>query len=124
MIGEMTPEALKVLSQVVSSARARLNEGGRPSGTLLFLGPTGVGKTECAKAVCDALFESRDYLVRFDLNQFKTAYAAATLVGTPDQPSGLLTSAIRQRPFCVLLLDEIEKAHRDVHDLLLQVLGE
>ncbi len=112
------------MSQVVSSARARLNEGGRPLGTLLFLGPTGVGKTECAKAVCDALFESRDYLVRFDLNQFKTAYAAATLVGTPDQPSGLLTSAIRQRPFCVLLLDEIEKAHRDVHDLLLQVLGE
>ncbi len=117
-------EALQVLSQVVSSARARMQEGGRPLGTLLFLGPTGVGKTECAKAVCDALFQSRDYLVRFDLNQFKSAYAAATLVGTPDHPTGLLTAAVRQRPFCVLLLDEIEKAHRAVHDLLLQVLGE
>ncbi|MBL8890785.1 MAG: ATP-dependent Clp protease ATP-binding subunit [Planctomycetaceae bacterium] len=117
-------EALRILAQIVSTARARLNENGRPLGTLLFLGPTGVGKTECAKAVCQALFQSRDYLLRFDLNQFKTAYAAATLVGTPEQPNGLLTSAIQQRPFCVLLLDEIEKAHRDVHDLLLQVLGE
>lgn len=117
-------EALRILAQIVSTARARLNENGRPLGTLLFLGPTGVGKTECAKAVCQALFQSRDYLLRFDLNQFKTAYAAATLVGTPEHPSGLLTSAVQQRPFCVLLLDEIEKAHRDVHDLLLQVLGE
>ncbi len=116
--------ALDSVAQIVSIARANLNEPNRPLGSLLFLGPTGVGKTETAKAAATVMFNSSEHLIRFDLNQFKTAYAASTLVGTLAEPEGLLTSAVRQRPHCVLLLDEIEKAHPDVHEILLQVLGE
>ena len=117
-------EAIKACADVVAVAKARLNDPNRPLATMLFLGPTGVGKTETAKALTDFLFESRDALIRFDLNQFKSSYSAALLVGTPDRPEGLLTQSIRQRPFCVLLLDEVEKAHPNVLEVLLQVLGE
>jgi hypothetical protein len=91
---------------------------------MLFLGPTGVGKTETAKALARYLFGDAAKLLRFDMNEYLTPGSAARLVGTFDQPEGLLTAAVRRQPFAVILLDEIEKAHPEVFDLLLQVLGE
>jgi ATP-dependent Clp protease ATP-binding subunit ClpA len=147
-------EAVEALADVVSVAKARLNDPERPLAAFLFLGPTGVGKTECAKAIARTLFGSADLgarsaerktedkadsgsafrvphsalsadrLLRFDLNEFNQPGSAARLVGTFAQPEGLLTSAIRRQPFAVILLDEIEKADPEVFDLLLQVLGE
>jgi ATP-dependent Clp protease ATP-binding subunit ClpA len=116
--------ALEAATDVISIAKARLNDPDRPLGTLLFLGPTGVGKTECAKAMAEFLFGDADKLVRFDMNEFVEQGSAARLVGTFWQPEGLLTSAIRRQPFAVVLLDEIEKAHPEVFDLCLQILGE
>jgi ATP-dependent Clp protease ATP-binding subunit ClpA len=116
--------AVEAMADVVGIAKARLNDRQRPLGTLFFLGPTGVGKTECAKALTHTLFGSADRLVRFDMNDFIAPQSVARLVGTIHQPDGLLTAAVRRQPFCVLLLDEIEKAHADVFDLLLQILGE
>ncbi|VTT96724.1 b family protein : ATPases with chaperone activity ClpC, two ATP-binding domain OS=Microscilla marina ATCC 23134 GN=M23134_04999 PE=4 SV=1: AAA_2: ClpB_D2-small [Gemmataceae bacterium] len=117
-------EAVEALADVVSVAKARLNDPDRPLAAFLFLGPTGVGKTECAKAIARTLFGDAERLLRFDLNEFNQYGAAARLVGTFQQPEGLLTSAIRRQPFAVVLLDEIEKAHPEVFDLLLSVLGE
>jgi ATP-dependent Clp protease ATP-binding subunit ClpA len=116
--------ALNAAADVVSIARARLNEPDRPLAALLFLGPTGVGKTQTAKALARYLFGDVDKLLRFDMNEFFTPGSAARLVGTFFQPEGLLTAAVRRQPFSVVLLDEIEKAHPEVFDLLLQVLGE
>jgi len=116
--------AVEAMADVVSVAKARLNDRQRPLGTLFFLGPTGVGKTECAKALTHYLFGDTARLVRFDMNEFVSPQSVARLVGTFHQPEGLLTGAVRRQPFCVLLLDEIEKAHPDVFDLLLQILGE
>jgi ATP-dependent Clp protease ATP-binding subunit ClpA len=116
--------ALEAIADVVCIAKARLNDPGRPLASLLFLGPTGVGKTQCAKAVATFLFGDEARLVRFDMNEFVAPGSAARLVGTFDQPEGLLTSAIRRQPFAVVLLDEIEKACPEVLDLFLQVLGE
>ena len=118
------PAAAEALADVVSIAKARLNDPSRPLAAFLFLGPTGVGKTESAKAVAKVLFGDADRLVRFDLNEFNQPGAAARLVGTFSRPEGLLTAAIRRQPFAVILLDEIEKADPEVFDLLLQVLGE
>jgi ATP-dependent Clp protease ATP-binding subunit ClpC len=117
-------EAVEALADVVSVAKARLNDPERPLAAFLFLGPTGVGKTECAKAIARTLFGDTNRLLRFDLNEFNQPGSAARLVGTFAQPEGLLTSAIRRQPFAVILLDEIEKADPEVFDLLLQVLGE
>ena len=117
-------EAVEALADVVSVAKARLNDPDRPLAAFLFLGPTGVGKTECAKAIARTLFGEADRLLRFDLNEFNQPGAAARLVGTFSQPEGLLTSAIRRQPFAVVLLDEVEKADPEVFDLLLQLLGE
>jgi ATP-dependent Clp protease ATP-binding subunit ClpC len=117
-------EAVEALADVVSVAKARLNDPDRPLAAFLFLGPTGVGKTECAKAIARTLFGDAERLLRFDLNEFNQPGAAARLVGTFQQPEGLLTSAIRRQPFAVVLLDEIEKADPEVFDLLLSVLGE
>ncbi len=117
-------EAVEALADVVSVAKARLNDPERPLASFLFLGPTGVGKTECAKAIARTLFGDTNRLLRFDLNEFNQPGSAARLVGTFAQPEGLLTSAIRRQPFAVILLDEIEKADPEVFDLLLQVLGE
>ncbi|MBM3979303.1 MAG: ATP-dependent Clp protease ATP-binding subunit [Planctomycetes bacterium] len=118
------PDAVEALADVVSVAKARLNDPDRPLAAFLFLGPTGVGKTECAKAIARTLFGDAERLLRFDLNEFNQPGAAARLVGTFAQPEGQLTSAIRRQPFAVVLLDEIEKADPEVFDLLLQLLGE
>lgn len=116
--------ALESLADVVALTKARLSDPQRPAGVFLFLGPTGVGKTETAKSLARYLFGDEERLLRFDLNEFVDPGAAARLSGSFSDPEGLLTGALRRQPFCVLLLDEIEKAHPDVFDLLLQALGE
>jgi ATP-dependent Clp protease ATP-binding subunit ClpA len=116
--------AVEALADVVSVGKARLQDASRPLASCLFLGPTGVGKTQAAKALAHFLFGDETRLLRFDMNELGDPGAAGRLVGTFHQPSGLLTSAVSQRPFSVLLLDEIEKADPDVFDLLLQVLDD
>lgn len=122
LIGQ--PQAIEAVADVLSVAKARLNDPTRPLASLLFLGPTGVGKTECAKALAGYLFGDAERLLRFDMNEYVGVGSAARLMGTFAQPEGLLTSAVRRQPFAVILLDEIEKAHPEVFDVLLQVLGE
>ncbi len=116
--------ALAACADVVAMAKARLSDTDRPLASFLFLGPTGVGKTQCAKSLAAYLFGDADKIIRFDMNEYSSAYAVARLVGTFNQPEGLLTSAVRRQPFSVVLLDEIEKAHPDVFNLLLQVMGD
>ena len=116
--------AVAAMADVVTIGKARLGDPRRPLGSLLFLGPTGVGKTECAKALAAYLYGDAERLLRFDMNSFNDPGAAARLVGTLHAPDGQLTAAVRRQPFAVVLLDEIEKADPGVHDLLLQVLGE
>lgn len=118
------PAATEALSKIVVRFAQHLQPPDRPLGVLLMLGPTGVGKTEAAKALTRLLYQSESHLVRLDMNELTTPYAAEQLIGTFDQPEGRLTSAVRRQPNCVILLDEIEKAHPDVFDYLLQVLGE
>ncbi len=115
--------AVRAMADTVMLARAQLNDPDRPLGTLLFTGPTGVGKTECAKALAEFVFGSAERMLRFDMNEFNGSDAADRLIGGFGRP-GQLTGAVRRQPCGVLLLDEIEKAHPDVFDLLLQVLGE
>ncbi|MBI4864233.1 MAG: ATP-dependent Clp protease ATP-binding subunit [Candidatus Riflebacteria bacterium] len=117
-------DAVDAMVSCLAMARARVNDPERPMASLLFLGPTGVGKTRCAKALAEVLFGDPARLIRLDMNEFVSPDAAARLVGTFHQPDGILTSRVRHQPFAVLLLDEIEKAHADVFDVLLQVLGE
>jgi len=117
-------KAVNAVADAVCIAKARLNDPDRPLGTFLFLGPTGVGKTQCAKSLAKYLFGSTDRLVRFDMNEYASSSDVQRLTGAMGDPKGLLTSTIMQEPFCVLLLDEIEKAHPEAFDLLLQVLGE
>lgn len=116
--------ALEAAADAIMMAKARLADPSRPLASLLFVGPTGVGKTECAKALARFLFQENCGLVRFDMNEFVNPGSATRLFGTFLQPDGLLTAAVRRRPFCVLLLDEIEKAHHEVFNLLLQLLGD
>lgn len=116
--------AVDALANAVSVAKARLNDPERPLGTFLFLGPTGTGKTQCAKALAAWLYGDETSLLRYDMNEFVDGHAVARLAGTMAEPEGLLTGAVRRRPFATVLFDEIEKAHPSAFDLLLQVLGE
>ncbi|RQP24917.1 AAA family ATPase [Piscinibacter terrae] len=112
------------LVDVVALVKSGLAAPGKPLSSMLFIGPTGVGKSEAAKLLADYLFEDEGGLVRFDMNEYVDAGAPDRLIGDAVRTEGQLTSAVRQRRACVLLLDEIEKAHPAVHDLLLQLLGE
>ena len=122
-------EAIKVVSDAVRRSRAGLSDPDRPSGSFLFLGPTGVGKTELCKALAEFLFDSSDAMVRIDMSEFMEKHAVSRLVGAPPgyvgyEEGGYLTEAVRRRPYSVILLDEVEKAHPGVFNILLQVLDD
>ncbi len=122
-------EAIKVVSDAVRRSRAGLSDPNRPSGSFLFLGPTGVGKTELTKALAEFLFDSSDAMVRIDMSEFMEKHSVARLIGAPPgyvgyEEGGYLTEAVRRRPYSVILLDEVEKAHPDVFNILLQVLDD
>lgn len=116
--------AVAACADAVTIAKARLNDAERPIASFLFLGPTGVGKTQSARSLANYLFGNREKILRFDMNEFGSYYSVARLTGTFDEPEGLLTSAVRREPFAVVLFDEIEKAHPAVFDLLLGVMGD
>ncbi|MEY4568314.1 MAG: ATP-dependent Clp protease ATP-binding subunit ClpE, partial [Planctomycetota bacterium] len=122
VIGQEKP--LEKILDFVARAKTGLQPQDRPLGVFLCLGPTGVGKTECAKALANAMFQGEQHFLRFDMNEINSPLAAEQLVGSFDQPDGKLTSAVRRMPHAVILLDEIEKAHPNVFDYLLQVIGE
>ena len=120
-------EAVGAVAQAVRRARAGLADPNRPNGSFLFLGPTGVGKTELCRALAEALFDSEDALVRVDMSEYMEKHAVARLIGAPPgyvgyEEGGQLTEKVRRRPYSLILLDEIEKAHPDVFNILLQVL--
>ncbi|MBA4693217.1 MAG: ATP-dependent chaperone ClpB [Congregibacter sp.] len=120
-------EAVVAVSNAVRRARAGLADPQRPNGSFLFLGPTGVGKTELCKALADYLFDSEQAMVRIDMSEFMEQHSVARLIGAPPgyvgyEEGGYLTEAVRRRPYSLLLLDEVEKAHKDVFNILLQVL--
>jgi ATP-dependent Clp protease ATP-binding subunit ClpB len=123
------PEALKILANAIRRSRAGLSDPRRPNGSFLFLGPTGVGKTELCKALAEFLFDSEDAIVRVDMSEFMEQHSVARLIGAPPgyvgyEEGGYLTEAVRRRPYSVVLLDEVEKAHKDVFNVLLQVLDD
>lgn len=122
-------DAVRAVSEAVRRSRAGLSDPGRPTGSFLFLGPTGVGKTELAKALADYLFDDEKALVRIDMSEYGEKFAVSRLIGAPPgyvgyEQGGQLTEAVRRRPYSVILLDEVEKAHPEVFDLLLQVLDD
>ncbi|MGH8888872.1 MAG: ATP-dependent chaperone ClpB [Acidothermaceae bacterium] len=121
--------AVAAVSDAVRRARAGISDPDRPTGSFLFLGPTGVGKTELAKALADFLFDDERAIVRIDMSEYSEKHSVARLVGAPPgyvgyEEGGQLTEAVRRRPYCVVLLDEVEKAHLEVFDILLQVLDD
>ncbi|MCQ9154739.1 ATP-dependent chaperone ClpB [Acidomonas methanolica] len=122
-------DALKAVANAVRRARAGLQDPNRPIGSFLFLGPTGVGKTELAKALAEFLFDDDRAMVRIDMSEFMEKHAVARLIGAPPgyvgyEEGGVLTEAVRRRPYQVILFDEVEKAHEDVFNILLQVLDD
>ncbi|WP_298608663.1 ATP-dependent chaperone ClpB [uncultured Thiothrix sp.] len=122
-------EAVTAVSNAIRRARAGLSDPKRPSGSFLFLGPTGVGKTELTKALATFLFDSDDSMVRIDMSEFMEKHSVARLIGAPPgyvgyEEGGYLTEAVRRRPYSVILMDEVEKAHPDVFNVLLQVLDD
>ena len=127
VIGQQEPVA--AVAAAIRMARAGMNDPGRPIGSFLFMGPTGVGKTELARALAAFLFDSEDAMVRIDMSEYMEKHAVSRLVGAPPgyigfEEGGQLTEAVRRRPYCVVLLDEVEKAHKDVFNILLQVLDD
>ncbi len=125
VIGQNEP--INVISKSIRRARAGLQDAKKPVGTFLFLGPTGIGKTELAKALAEFLFDDEDSLVRIDMSEYMEKFAVSRLVGAPPgyvgfEEGGQLTESVRRKPYSVILLDEIEKAHPDVFNILLQVL--
>ena len=122
-------EAVKAVSDAIRRSRAGLSDPNRPNGSFLFLGPTGVGKTELCKALATFLFDTEEAMVRIDMSEFMEKHAVARLIGAPPgyvgyEEGGYLTEAVRRKPYSVLLLDEVEKAHADVFNILLQVLDD
>ncbi|HEX3927799.1 MAG TPA: ATP-dependent chaperone ClpB [Gemmatimonadales bacterium] len=123
------PEALRAVANAVRRARAGMQDAARPTGSFIFLGPTGVGKTETARALAEFLFDDERAMVRLDMSEYMEKHAVARMIGAPPgyvgyEEGGQLTEAVRRRPYAVLLFDEIEKAHPDVFNLLLQVLDD
>ncbi len=122
-------EAVKLVSDAIRRSRAGLADPNRPYGSFLFLGPTGVGKTELTKALASFLFDSEDHMIRIDMSEFMEKHSVARLIGAPPgyvgyEEGGYLTEAVRRKPYSVVLLDEVEKAHPDVFNVLLQVLDD
>jgi len=122
-------EAVTAVANAIRRSRAGLSDPARPYGSFLFLGPTGVGKTELTKAVAEFLFDSEQSMVRIDMSEFMEKHSVARLIGAPPgyvgfEQGGYLTEAVRRRPYSVVLLDEVEKAHADVFNVLLQVLDD
>jgi ATP-dependent Clp protease ATP-binding subunit ClpB len=122
-------EAVEAVSNAVRRSRSGLQDVNRPIGSFLFLGPTGVGKTELCKALAEVMFDDEHAMVRLDMSEFMEKHTVSRLIGAPPgyvgyEEGGKLTEAVRRRPYCVVLLDEIEKAHRDVFNILLQVLDD
>jgi ATP-dependent Clp protease ATP-binding subunit ClpB len=127
IIGQLS--AVQAVSDAVRRARAGVADPDRPTGSFLFLGPTGVGKTELAKALAEFLFDDERAIIRIDMSEYSEKHSVARLVGAPPgyvgyEEGGQLTEAVRRRPYCVILLDEVEKAHPEVFDILLQVLDD
>jgi ATP-dependent Clp protease ATP-binding subunit ClpB len=122
-------EAVRAVSDAIRRSRAGLSDPNRPNGSFLFLGPTGVGKTELCKALAEFLFDSTEAMVRIDMSEFMEKHSVSRLIGAPPgyvgyEEGGYLTEAVRRRPYSVILLDEVEKAHHDVFNVLLQVLDD
>ncbi|MGH3276719.1 MAG: AAA family ATPase, partial [Streptosporangiaceae bacterium] len=122
-------DAVQAVSDAVRRSRAGISDPDRPSGSFLFLGPTGVGKTELAKALAEFLFDDERAIIRIDMSEYSERHSVARLVGAPPgyvgyEEGGQLTETVRRRPYCVVLLDEVEKAHPEVFDILLQVLDD
>jgi ATP-dependent Clp protease ATP-binding subunit ClpB len=122
-------EAIAAVANAIRRSRSGLSDPNRPTGSFLFLGPTGVGKTELCKALAGFLFDSEEHLIRVDMSEFMEKHSVARLIGAPPgyvgyEEGGYLTEAVRRKPYSVLLLDEVEKAHPDVFNVLLQVLDD
>jgi len=122
-------EAIVAVADAIRRSRAGLSDPNRPTGSFLFLGPTGVGKTELCKALAGFLFDSEEHMIRVDMSEFMEKHSVSRLIGAPPgyvgyEEGGALTEAVRRKPYCVLLLDEVEKAHPDVFNVLLQVLDD
>ncbi len=122
-------EAVRIVSNAIRRSRAGLSDPRRPNGSFLFLGPTGVGKTELCKALAEFLFDTEEAMIRIDMSEFMEKHSVARLIGAPPgyvgyEEGGYLTEAVRRRPYAVVLLDEVEKAHPDVFNVLLQVLDD
>ena len=122
-------EAVEAVATALRRSRAGLQDPDRPIGSFLFLGPTGVGKTELARALAEFMFDSQDAMIRIDMSEYMEKHSVSRLVGAPPgyvgyEEGGQLTEAVRRRPYSVVLLDEIEKAHPDVFNTLLQVMDD
>jgi ATP-dependent Clp protease ATP-binding subunit ClpB len=122
-------EAIAAVANAIRRSRSGLSDPNRPTGSFLFLGPTGVGKTELCKALANFLFDTEEHLIRVDMSEFMEKHSVARLIGAPPgyvgyEEGGYLTEAVRRKPYSVILLDEVEKAHHDVFNVLLQVLDD